>query len=209
MFLTILLFLALICALFWTIVPTLKEHTGKQCHEAFTKCIIIWAISTFPVFVSIFFLDKNKISWGYVFSEFSGSPFSWSEQLIYSSTFLAPVIYAAVDGFNVLSSDEPSYRRPRFKKVFRRYWRVFIPSIALLLISTSVFTFIKVDPAGFRATVFFDLLGEKSIFIYLISWVYWYCVVLIDSVDGEDPAATSGQRTQDFTKAARDRLGDV
>lgn len=209
MLLTIVLYIVLALALFWTIIPTLREHSGKERSEAFVKCIVIWAISSFPVIVSLFFLERAKLSWGFVFFELSGSPFSWAEQLVYSSTFLAPVIFAVVDGFRVLSSDKPSSKKRRFEKVFRRYWRVFIPAIALLLISTSVFTAIKINEEVFKSTVFFSLIGNKSILIYLISWIYWYCVVLIDSGEGEDPAASSGQRTQDFTDAARDRLGEA
>lgn len=192
----------------WTIIPTLREHSALQMRDAFIKCAVIWAISTFPVFVSLFFIDRDSISWDFIFSNLSGSPFSWSEQLIYSSTFLAPVIYAVVDGIKVLSSDEPSLRRPRFQRVFKRYWRVWLPSIALLLVTMSVFTAIKVNPENFRSTLFFSVIGERSILIYLVSWIYWYCVVLIDSSDPEDPASRSGRRTRKFTDAAGERIGE-
>lgn len=191
----------------WTILPTLSEHSLQQKKEALRKCAVIWFISTFPVFISLLFVDRGSISWNFVFSRLAGSPFSWSEQLIYSSTFLAPVIYAVVDGIVVLSSEEYSQRRPRFKRVFLRYWRIWVPSIILLLTTTVIFTVIKVNPESFKSSFFYSIIGERSIFIYIVSWIYWYCVVLIESGEPEDPAASSGRRTKSFTEAAEERIG--
>lgn len=206
MLLKILLYVTLFGIVVWTVVPTVRAHSRSDQKNAFFKCLAIWAISSLPVFVSFGMTEKSKISLDYVFFNLSGSPFSWSEQLVYASTFLAPVIYAVADAFKILSSEGASTRKRHFKRVFRRYWRVLFPALGLLALSISVFTIIKADADYFKNTVFFEYLSNKSILIYLTSWIYWYCVVLIESSSEDDYADSSAAQTRDVTDAARARL---
>lgn len=207
MLVNLLIYLILIGIVAWTVLPTIREHEAVEKKDALGKCISIWFISSLPIFFGIALTVGDNISSEYIFSELSGSPFSWSEQLVYASTYLAPVVYAVAEALKVLSSDESSAKKRRFKRVFKTYWRVFFPALALLFLSISVFSAVKVDQEGFKETVFYNYMEGKSILIYLISWVYWYCIVLIEGSDSDSFAATSARRTESVTAAARARLG--
>jgi len=210
MLLKLIVFAAIVALVFWTVVPTVRAHSSKEQKAAFLKCLAILFISSLPVFVSFGMTDKDKISLDYIFFDLAGSPFSWSEQLVYASTFLAPVIYAVADAFRILSSEESSAKKRHFKRVFKRYWRVLFPALGLLFLSIAVYVLIKTDPDRFKETVFYTYLSDKSILIYITSWIYWYCVVLIDSASGEDYTDASGAQTRSLTDAARIRLeGDA
>lgn len=202
------IYVALTLAFSWTVWPTIKEHNWRQRREAFAKCAVIWFFSTLPIVASIAAAARRDVSLDYLFFDLTGSPFSWSEQLVYSSTFLAPVIYSFVEALKIFSSDNNPSKKRYFKRVFNRYRRVLIPSVLLLLVSMFVFASIKTDADNFRNSLFYSYMSNKSIFIYIGSWIYWYCVVLIENVSSEDYADVSAGETQDFTEAARNRLGE-
>lgn len=190
----------------WTVIPTLREHSFVEQREALGKCVAIWAISSLPIFFGIAFSLSKDFDSRSIFSGLTGSPFSWSEQLVYASTYLAPVIYAVAGAFKVLSSDEVSAKKRRFKRIFSRYWRVFFPALALLFLSIGIFSSIKANPIGFKETLFYEYMNGKSMLIYFISWVYWYCIVLIENTDGGDYNTSVSRATIKVTDAARARL---
>jgi hypothetical protein len=160
------------------------------------------------VFASVASAASRDLSAEFLFFNLSGSPFSWSEQLVYSTVFLAPVIYSFVEALKLFSSDSNTNKRRYYKRVFHRYSRVLIPSVMLLLVTMFVFTAIKTDPDKFRQSVFYEYLQGKSIFIYLVCWAYWYCVVLIENVSAEEYSEAAASQTKDLTDAARARLGE-
>lgn len=207
MLLTVLIYLILLGVLAWTVFPTVREHELTEHKSALSKCLSIWFISSLPIFFGLALTVEGRVDSDFLFSELSGSPFSWSEQLVYASTYLAPVIYAVAEALKVLSSDQSSAKKRRFKRIFKKYWRVFFPALALLFLSIAVFAAIKVNPSSFKETFFYDKMEGKSIYIYVISWIYWYCIVLIEGSDSEGFAETSLQRTQSVTEEARARLG--
>src|SRR5690242_17762847 len=117
MLLALLIYLILLITFLWTVLPTIREHNWRQRREAFWKCVVIWFISSLPVIASIGLAAKDDISIDF-FNNLSGSPFSWSEQLVYSSTFLAPVIYSFVEALKIFSSDRNTGKKRYFKRVF-------------------------------------------------------------------------------------------
>jgi hypothetical protein len=196
----------LVIGFLWSVIPTLRAH-GKEAHKrARYKCFFIWLVSTLPVLFSLAGAPRSSLSWSYAM-EMSGSPFSMSEQLVYTSTFLSPVLFVFIEAIISFFEESDEGRVRRFKHVMKSYHKILLPALILMMVSVSIYSGIKTDAAKFRETVWFDLFGNKAILLYLASLIYWYCVLVIEGAPEEDYAAITEIQKRDFTAAARDRIG--
>jgi len=200
------IYLFAIGCFFWSVVPTLRSYSKGAHIRAMYKFFFIWLLTTLPVLLSIAFAPSKSLSWSYVL-EMSGSPFSMSEQLVYASAFLAPVLFVFVEAIKSFIEDKDDGRARRFKHMMKTYHRVLLPSILLMIVSVLIYSGMKTDNDRFADTEIFDLFGNKAVIIYLASLVYWYCVLVIDGADEADYVTTSDRNTRDFTADLRRRLG--
>jgi hypothetical protein len=164
--------------------------------EAFHKFVVLWLISTLPIFFAFLF-SKNDDGKG--FSSF----FTLHEQFVYAAAFLAPVLYVFYDAIKVSWESEKRDRWEEFKENIRGYERLFFPSVVLILVTAVAYASAKQDAGSFEGTVFFVTFSHHNWIIYGLAMLLWYTAILLETPTGKPLPEAIGDEVDKMREAAK------
>lgn len=178
-------------------------HYSKDAHAtALQKFAFLWILATLPVIFSVIFSSVPGGP-GTIAEKFLAriSPgFSLREQFVYAASFLAPVLYIAIDNIRKNSAAQdlggPKYTISR--NVPHSYTAIFVISLLTLIAAAAAHARIAAgDPLD--SIFFFALLNDYSLLIYGWALFAWY-VSLLDETQPKDPDFTGAMRTSEFNR---------
>jgi len=177
--------------------------------QALSKFMALWIMCTLPVILAVILTPKPKDTEAGLsgFFDVLSISFSASEQFVYASAFIPPLIYLIIERyFEAEKSDDG--KRLSIRKIFNGYWPVFFIAMIMLLISMITYALTK---AGFESQhtyyyQFYNFSFEHAWFMYGISLYCWYLSILDGTSEKTDFFKDTEQAEKDFSGQFSDRI---
>lgn len=176
---------------------------------AFGKAFFLWLISTSPVIGAIL-LSRPTQGEGSASGQFKLqilSSFTLAEMFVYTSAFLAPVLYVVFDIVKLHSDGDLKFERSDLANHMRGMQGVVLASIAILILTLLAYAAAKSDPAGFPETYLARFLTGQGFTVYLSSLLIWYSIILWDTTPKSGFPRKEQGATKDFAEEYAQRRG--
>lgn len=146
----------------------------KTVKEAF----FLWGVSSSPVIFGI--LASERVSGGETLIEKVMSSLTLSEIFIYSSSFLSPVIYIAIEEIKQKNNESDTYKKRM--RICPGYYYVIASAIIVALISAFGYGMFISNNVAFRSSWFYYTFSPYAIWIYVFAIYLWYLSLLDKNV---------------------------
>jgi hypothetical protein len=188
-------------------------YFSKNHHkQAFPKFGILWFMCTLPVLLSALLSQKSTTDtspWEGFFNQIFIS-FSASEQFVYASAFLPPVIYLIYERYQEAEMTGALSDRLRlsFRKVFDGYGVVLIFACLALLTTVITYTGTKTNFANLQQTYLYDLVVSSAHWLYFFSLYCWYLSILDGIQDPSNFLTENKQAENEFSNQFSNRINE-
>jgi hypothetical protein len=191
------------------LINSLLSFDIKTHRRAVKKFLILWILSSLPVFFAIL-LSHVPGGEATLLAKFAGKfreAITVSEAFVYAAAFISPVLFIVIQRY-ITSRDEEKSLAQRLKTdlagIFRGYALVWVLALVVLFITAIAFAAEKTDPFMFRQT-FLSEIGEiLAPWLYVFSLICWYltlCDEFFEGIDySEESRASEDHLAADFSK---------
>ncbi len=166
----------------WILVKPLFSFVVEQHKQAYPKFLVLWLISLSPILISAALSPKasNSPTNSYSFTDILSKSFSASEQFVFSTAFLPPIIYLVYERYREAELDSLSAGKLKLsmRRLFDGYWAVLIFAVFTLLITIVTFVSAKTNFLNMQSAYFYDIAVASAPICYGYSLYCWYLSIL-------------------------------
>lgn len=205
----------LIALFFYTYLcwSTFRKFNLQTHRSAIKKSSTLLFISFLPILVTLMFVEKGPDTAESLYLNFTpvlSDAFALNAQFIYATSLLGPVIFFLWDGFSRLVVTDATNRtslRPAINKKHASVAGIGAISVILLLCMALIYAQ-HITKTGERY-VFYTLLADNSLVIYLICVLIWYMTVLMECYDPELDKDPLGADTEKLKREFKERFEEA
>lgn len=186
------------------------RHKSWDRHKAaLRKAVFVWLMSSMPWILGLLFKIPDLNTDTSILKQFGSdflANFTVGEMFVYAASFLAPVVYLAIDAILFVQNDG---REERTLEDYREQLKgvetaVFVAFFMLLV---TAFSFASAKTGEQELSYFSLLFGGHPFAVYVVSLLLWYAVTLAEVDPGSLPSAKKKNSAQSLSDKLKGRTG--
>lgn len=186
------------------------RHKSWDRHvAALRKAFFIWLMSSMPWILGLLFKFPDLNAETPLLKQFGSdflANFTFGEMFVYAASFLAPVVYLAIDAILAVQN---SGREERTLKDYREQLKgveiaVFV---AIFMLLVTAFSFAMAKSGQQELSYFALIFGGHPFAVYAISLLLWYAVTLTEVDPNSLPPTKTKSSAQSLADTLKGRTG--
>lgn len=182
------------------------SHSLLSHKRTFIRALIVWSMTTSPIFISAAFRDPNSPNAAGSYLAELQSFFSASEAFVYAAAFLAPTFLMVLDVIERVVKNDPELGLRAFKRQAGRMQWVFYSSFVIILLTIVTYVASQLNSGSHRNFYFWSFLEGIGLPLYILSLITWYSTMLWSLGPEPDFNEIEKMQQRDFTSGLKKRI---